>query len=94
MYSSDPRTRGRVSLAMIALAIVFAFSLLSPLASAQSGVGGTLTGVVQDPNGASMPGVIVMVRNIATEAARTVTTNSDGRWTIPGLSVGTYQITY
>ena len=53
-----------------------------------------LSGVVQDPNGANMPGVSVTVRNIATDASRTVITNGEGRWTVPGLSVGTYEVSY
>jgi len=79
---------------MIALAAVLSFVLLPLSAAGQSGAGGTLSGIVQDPNGASMPGVSVTVRNIATDASRTVTSNDDGRWTLPGLSIGTYQITY
>lgn len=94
MLSKSPQTGVRISLFTIALAAVLLFSFLSSSASAQSGAGGTLSGVVQDPNGASMPGVNVVVRNMATDASRTVTTNSDGRWTVPGLSPGTYQVTY
>ena len=94
MSSKAPKTRGRVSLVLIAFAVVLSFMSLTSSALGQSGAGGTLSGIVQDPNGASMPGVTVIVRNIATDASRTVTTNSDGRWTLPGLSVGTYQVTY
>lgn len=93
MHRSVPQRLGRVSLVTLALASLM-FSVLSSSALGQSGAGGTLSGVVQDPNGASMPGVTVTVRNIATDASRTVTTNEDGRWTLPGLSVGTYQVTY
>jgi hypothetical protein len=88
----SPRT------ALVQLALVLAFLVLLPVASdpviAQSGGVGTLTGVVQDPKGASLLGVSVMVRNIATGATRSTTTGSDGYWTIPGLSIGTYEITY
>lgn len=69
-------------------------AVLSLPAHAQSGPSGSLTGVVQDPNGANLPGVSVTVRSQATRATRTVTTSDDGRWTIPGLTVGAYQITY
>ncbi len=93
MFSKALETRGRISL-VIALAAVLSFMLLPLSASGQSGASGTLSGIVQDPNGASMPGVSVTVRNIATDASRTVITNDDGRWTLPGLSVGSYQVTY
>jgi len=93
MYSKALETRGRISL-VIALAAVLSFMLLPLSASGQSGASGTLSGIVQDPNGASMPGVSVTVRNITTDASRTVITNDDGRWTLPGLSVGSYQVAY
>ena len=80
------------SLIMV-LALMMALTI-SFSANAQSGPSGSLTGAVQDPNGAHLPGVNVTVRNSATGATRTVTTDNEGRWTIPGLSVGTYQITY
>ena len=50
--------------------------------------------MVQDPNGANLPGVSVTFRNINTGATRTVTTDAEGRWSIPGLAVGAYQVTY
>ena len=61
---------------------------------AQSGTAGTLTGVVRDPNGANLPGVSVAVRNLGTGATRTTTTGEDGHWTLPGLPIGTYEVTY
>lgn len=61
---------------------------------AQSGASGTLGGVVQDPNGSHLPGVTIAVSNVDTGAERTAESNSEGRWTVPGLAVGTYRITY
>jgi hypothetical protein len=61
---------------------------------AQAGATGSLNGVVQDPNGANLPGVSVTVRNVNTGAVRTVTSDSEGRWNIPGLAVGVYQLVY
>ena len=63
-------------------------------AFAQAGTVGTLTGVVTDPNGANLPGVSVAVRNLGTSATRSVISDSDGRWTLPGLPVGTYEVAY
>lgn len=64
------------------------------LAMGQSGPSGTLIALVQDPNGANLPGVSVTVRNLATGAARSVTTNEEGRWTMPALAVGVYKVDY
>ncbi len=65
-----------------------------PIALAQAGPTGSLTGVVQDPNGASLPGVVVTIKNLATGATRTVNTNKEGRWTMPALPVGAYEVTF
>ena len=76
------------------LAMVLSAGLLSSPVFAQSGPAGSLSGIVQDPNGAHLPGVSVTVRSVATDATRTAITDSEGRWTIRGLAVGTYQVTY
>jgi hypothetical protein len=70
------------------------FQLSGATTLGQAGSSGTLSGVVHDPNGAALPGVAIVVKNAGTGAARTVTTNEEGRWTMPGLPVGTYEITY
>src|SRR5688500_19467348 len=75
------------SLVIVLASLMMALTISFP-ANAQSGPSGSLTGAVQDPNGAHLPGVNVTVRNSATGATRTVTTDNEGRWTIPGLSVG------
>ncbi|MGZ8842986.1 MAG: outer membrane beta-barrel protein [Pyrinomonadaceae bacterium] len=60
----------------------------------QAGPTGTLTGVVQDQNGAALPGVSVSLKNTGTGVTRSLTTNAEGRWTMPALPVGTYEITF
>ena len=60
----------------------------------QTGTVGTLTGVVKDPKGANVPGVSVVVRNLGTGTTRTAVSNGEGHWTLPGLPVGTYEVTY
>lgn len=61
---------------------------------AQAGTVGTLTGIVKDPNGANLPGVSVVVKNLGTGATRTAVTDSDGHWTLPGLPTGPYEVAY
>jgi Carboxypeptidase regulatory-like domain len=36
----------------------------------------------------------VIARNLGTGLSRTATSDGDGRWTIPVLAVGTYEVTY
>jgi len=52
-----------------------------------------LGGVVNDPSGASVSSAIVELKNLSTNASWTASTGSDGRWLLPNLPSGTYQIT-
>jgi hypothetical protein len=54
---------------------------------------GTLTGVVQDATGAVLPGVTVTVTNLGTALTRDVVTDGVGRWTMPALPPGNYEVT-
>lgn len=76
------------------LLTVSLFCLFQLSIVAQSGTVGTLTGVVKDPNGANLPGVAVVVKNLATGATRTAITGEDGHWTIPALPVAAYEVSY
>src|SRR5258708_4078412 len=62
-----------------------------PTASAQS----TIAGVVKDTSGAVMSGVTVAAASEALiERSRTVTTSSDGRYTIIDIRPGVYTMTF
>lgn len=69
--------------------VVFAV-LLATGAQAQNA---TLTGTVADESGAMMPGVEITVKNTETGIARSTTSDAQGRWNIPSLNPGTYDIT-
>jgi hypothetical protein len=53
---------------------------------------GTITGIVTDSAGASVPGASVTVTNIATNSTSSATTNSEGLYVIPQLQPGIYKI--
>jgi outer membrane receptor protein involved in Fe transport len=53
---------------------------------------GAMTGVVSDTSGGVLPGVTVEATNQGTAQTRTVVTGSDGFYTIPLLSPGSYQV--
>ncbi len=74
--------------------LLFAVAMLSvaPQSLAQ-GTSGTITGVVKDQSGAVVPGVTVTVRSLETNAGRTVVSAADGRYTVPGLTPGPYEVT-
>ncbi len=54
---------------------------------------GTITGQIQDANGASVPNATVTVTNIGTNDTRSAQTNDDGFYEVPSLSTGVYKIT-
>ena len=51
-----------------------------------------ILGTVTDPSGAALPGATVQVKNVGTGVIRTVTTNEVGRYRVPDLIIGQYQV--
>jgi len=70
--------------------------LLSPAPAGASwqGPSGTLTGVVQDPTGAVVPGVEVNLTDFGTNRLRSLVTDGVGRWTANALQVGAYNVSF
>jgi hypothetical protein len=64
--------------------------LLSPAASAQ--VSAVLSGIVTDQTGASVSSVTVTAKNIDLGTLRSTSTDSAGRYFIPSLNVGNYEV--
>lgn len=54
---------------------------------------GTITGTVNDPQGAVVPNATVTVRNVDTNVSSTVNTNDEGVYTFPLLQPGQYAVT-
>jgi hypothetical protein len=61
-------------------------------AQAQSAGTGTITGTLSDPQGASIPGAAVVVRNIDTGTDHTLTANDAGIYVAAFLQPGRYEI--
>lgn len=55
-------------------------------------VNGTILGTVVDSTGAAVAGATVDVTNTATQVKRTVVTNAQGRYRVPELIVGSYDV--
>ncbi|HEY3236877.1 MAG TPA: carboxypeptidase-like regulatory domain-containing protein, partial [Polyangiaceae bacterium] len=53
----------------------------------------TISGTVRDASGAVLPGASVVAQNQDTGMSRTVTANTAGRYSAPGLGLGNYQVT-
>ena len=53
---------------------------------------GTISGVVHDAGGGVLPGVAVTVTNAATALTRTAVSGAEGRYVVPALPPGTYEV--
>ena len=54
----------------------------------------SIQGSVSDATGASLPGVTVEARNLDTNQARTLVTETDGRFVFLQLPPGNYRVTF
>ncbi|MBX7172256.1 MAG: TonB-dependent receptor [Pyrinomonadaceae bacterium] len=72
---------------LLAIVVLLSISLF-----AQSNTG-SITGVIEDSNGAVVANASVTVTNIGTNETRTAQTDSDGRYEIPSLPTGIYKVT-
>jgi Carboxypeptidase regulatory-like domain len=70
---------------------VFGLSIANQCALAQET--GDIAGTVTDPTGAVVPNATVTIRNLGTNAARSVTTSSSGGYVVTGLQPATYELT-
>ncbi len=77
---------GLFAVLLLSLALVMA-----PGALAQ-GITGSITGTVTDPSGATVSGAAVTVRNVDTNAARTVSTSDIGTYKVTQLQPGSYTV--
>src|SRR5439155_11844159 len=73
------------------LLIISLIFLGGHLASAQVSTA-TIAGVAQDASGAVIPGVSITAKNVETGVTRTATTDEGGRYTIPELTLGDYEV--
>jgi hypothetical protein len=65
----------------------------APPAGAQETTG-TIQGSVSDASGAVLPGATVVVKHVETGQSQEVTTNASGRYTVPFLRPGNYEVTF
>jgi hypothetical protein len=67
--------------------------LCLPLAlAAQTSTTSQVSGTVQDPSGAAVPGAQVQITNTNTNAVRTTTTSGAGYYVFPSLPIGPYTL--
>jgi hypothetical protein len=71
---------------------VFALVLVMPGALWGQAGGGAISGTVHDPVGAVVPNASVTITNTDTNTTYSATTNADGRFIYPALTLGNYQV--
>ena len=72
------------------LVLTCVFVCLATPAFAQTS---SLSGVVVDSNGGVLPGVIVVVKSVATGTTYDSVTNTEGVFSVPALDAGAYTVT-
>jgi len=75
------------------LRVIFGSILLVLTATFALAQTGSIRGTVTDSAGAVVQGAEIMVRNLESNASRTVTSSSTGAYSVPDLPVGRYEIT-
>ena len=76
----------------LALCVVLATAAFgAPSTPAQTATG-TLAGIARDSSGGVMPGVSMKARNVATGVSRNATSDSEGRYRIPNIDPGEYEV--
>jgi carboxypeptidase family protein/TonB-dependent receptor-like protein len=72
--------------------LLLAFALALPSGTAAQTTNGVISGMVNDAQGAVLPGVTLTLRNTETGLTRTLVTEADGRYRVGGLPPGPYSI--
>jgi len=73
------------------LLLALSVCLMSPSRS-QGQAGATVTGTATDSSGGALAGAKVDATNVATAVVRSTVSDSQGRYTLPSLQVGTYDV--
>jgi hypothetical protein len=80
--------------AVLLLSGLFCFyTAVNPTFLFGQGATGSVSGRVTDASSAAVPGATVSIKNTATSATQTVNTDDQGRYAVPDLPIGPYDIT-
>jgi Carboxypeptidase regulatory-like domain len=78
---------------LVRRAALLALAMLLPLSPLRAQVSASITGIISDASGASVPVATVKAKNLETAAIRTGTTDGSGRYAVLSLPVGEYEVT-
>ena len=91
MHKSD--TSGFVRLAKAFVIGLFVIAMAVGAFAQTQSTTGTIQGTVLDEQGGAVPGATVEIKNLATNATRTLTSDEDGRFVALTLQPGAYSVT-
>jgi len=83
----------RIRVMVCVCAVLMAMLLSSTPLRAQLAGTGFVGGTVTDPSGAAIAGATVTLKDLATSAERTATTNESGRYSFSAVTPGKYDVT-
>ncbi|MPY90916.1 MAG: TonB-dependent receptor plug domain-containing protein [Luteitalea sp.] len=75
-----------------ALFVLIGFLLVAPPGALAQLTTGTISGTVKDDSGGVLPGVTVTLRHVETGVSRTLVTEAHGRYEVPSLALGAYDV--
>jgi len=75
---------------MLIVFTILALTTVSQKVFAQEA--GQISGTVTDPTGAAIPNAVVTIKNVGTNASRTVSTSGTGGYVVTGLEPATYSV--
>ena len=78
-------------LSLLSVLVLFNVLVLFSVLGMAQATAGAILGTVKDQTDAVVPGATVTVRHVATGTTRTVTTDAQGRYRVPGLAIGQYE---
>jgi carboxypeptidase family protein/TonB-dependent receptor-like protein len=82
-----------IRLALRCVFAIFVIFVLSVTVARAQDTTGTILGTITDASGGVLPGVSVTVKNTDTSQSRTIVTDDGGRYRVPLLAPGHYEVT-
>lgn len=82
----------RIPAFLTAAAVLLSIVVLSPAAWGQAGTA-SISGRVTDATGASVPNAAITIKNTATAATQNIVSDDQGRYRVPDLPIGPYEVT-
>jgi iron complex outermembrane receptor protein len=79
------------SILVLGIAALFCAAGPGQLLHAQAGAG-TITGTIVDQAGKAIPEATVLLKSDSSDTSSTVTTDAEGKFSVPGLAAGSYSI--